>query len=197
MFKRHSTATDLRLKIVPSPSQPQQSGLGTLIIPGWIRERGGEVLFEGGDVDESSVAETILDALLKVSVLTAHFRTELTPDRSQSISERASLRLCLSPVERRCSRDSSHAYTPNSYVLSMPPRLPPRVPRRVQAGPAHPRTHATRRSARSYLTSPSLTIPHHRLRQERAEVSTQARRLRSRLRRWRGSVALSPGTCSF
>ncbi|KAG1722571.1 actin family [Suillus lakei] len=44
----------------------QGTGRGTLIIPGWIRERAAEVLFEGGDVDESSVAEVILDALLKV-----------------------------------------------------------------------------------------------------------------------------------
>ncbi|KAI0322262.1 actin-domain-containing protein [Amylostereum chailletii] len=68
MYKRHSTATDLQLKVTPPPSQQQGTGLGTLIIPGWIRERGGEVLFEGGDVDESSLAETVLDALLKVPV---------------------------------------------------------------------------------------------------------------------------------
>ena len=46
--------------------QQQGTGRGTLIIPGWVRERAAEVLFEGGDVDESSVAEVILDALLKV-----------------------------------------------------------------------------------------------------------------------------------
>ncbi|KAF8896113.1 actin-domain-containing protein [Infundibulicybe gibba] len=49
-------------------SQQTGTGRGTLIIPGWIRERAAEVLFEGGDVDESSVAEVILDALLKVPV---------------------------------------------------------------------------------------------------------------------------------
>lgn len=36
-----------------------------MIIPGWIRERAAEVLFEGGDVDEMSVAEVILESLLK------------------------------------------------------------------------------------------------------------------------------------
>ncbi|KAJ7903315.1 actin-domain-containing protein [Mycena olivaceomarginata] len=49
-------------------AQQTGTGRGTLIIPGWIRERTTEVLFEGGDVDESSVAEVILDSLLKVSV---------------------------------------------------------------------------------------------------------------------------------
>jgi actin-related protein 10 len=66
LYMRHSTATDLHLKVMPPVSQQAGTGLGTLVVPGWIRERGSEVLFEGGDVDESSVAETILDCLLKV-----------------------------------------------------------------------------------------------------------------------------------
>ena len=69
LYMRHSTATDLRLKVTPPVSQQTGTGHGTLVVPGWIRERGSEVLFEGGDVDESSVAETILDCLLKVEIL--------------------------------------------------------------------------------------------------------------------------------
>ncbi|KAH8101014.1 fungal-specific actin related protein [Cristinia sonorae] len=68
MYMRHSTATDLKLKVEPPASQQAGTGRGTLVIPGWIRERAAEVLFEGGDVDESSVAEVILDALLKAPV---------------------------------------------------------------------------------------------------------------------------------
>ncbi|KAI0296621.1 fungal-specific actin related protein [Russula brevipes] len=68
LYMRHSTATDLHLKVTPPASQQVGTGHGTLIIPGWIRERGSEVLFEGGDIDESSVAETILDCLLKIPV---------------------------------------------------------------------------------------------------------------------------------
>jgi actin-related protein 10 len=68
LYLRHSTATDLHLKVTPPVSQQTGTGHGTLIVPGWIRERGSEVLFEGGDVDESSVAETILDCLLKTPV---------------------------------------------------------------------------------------------------------------------------------
>ncbi|KAG6916054.1 hypothetical protein DXG01_008627 [Tephrocybe rancida] len=68
MYTRHSTATDLHMRVVPPPSQQTGTGRGTLIIPGWIRERAAEVLFEGGDVDEASVAEVVLDALLKVPV---------------------------------------------------------------------------------------------------------------------------------
>ena len=67
MYTRHSTATDVHLRVVPPVSQQTGTGRGTLIIPGWVRERAAEVLFEGGDVDESSVAEVILDALLKVA----------------------------------------------------------------------------------------------------------------------------------
>jgi actin-related protein 10 len=67
MYQRHSTATDIRMRVTPPPSQQMGTGRGTLIIPGWIRERAAELLFESGDVDESSLAETVLDALLKVS----------------------------------------------------------------------------------------------------------------------------------
>ena len=67
MYGRHSTATDIHMRVDPPPAQQTGTGRGTLIIPGWIRERAAEVLFEGGDVDESSVAEVILDTLLKVS----------------------------------------------------------------------------------------------------------------------------------
>lgn len=66
LYTRHSTATDLRIRVEPPPSQQTGTGRGTLVVPGWIRERAAEVLFEGGDVDESSVAEVILDSLLKV-----------------------------------------------------------------------------------------------------------------------------------
>ncbi|RXW16334.1 hypothetical protein EST38_g9525 [Candolleomyces aberdarensis] len=65
MYKKHSTATDLKMRV--QPVQQIGTGLGTLVIPGWIRERAAEVLFEG-DVDESSLAEIILDALLKVPI---------------------------------------------------------------------------------------------------------------------------------
>jgi actin-related protein 10 len=68
MYQRHSTATDIRMHVVPPKSQQTGTGRGTLIMPGWVRERAAEVLFEGGDVDEASIAEVILDALLKVPI---------------------------------------------------------------------------------------------------------------------------------
>ncbi|KAI0775099.1 actin-domain-containing protein [Trametes elegans] len=68
MYGRHSTATDIHLRVDPPPAQQTGTGRGTLIIPGWVRERAAEVLFDGGDVDESSVAEVILDCLLKAPV---------------------------------------------------------------------------------------------------------------------------------
>ena len=67
MYKRHSTATDIQMRVLPPTAQQTGTGRGTLLIPGWIRERAAEILFEGGDVDESSLAETILDGLLNVS----------------------------------------------------------------------------------------------------------------------------------
>lgn len=66
VYRRHSIATDIEMRVAPPPSQEYGTGRGTLIIPGWVRERAAELLFAGGDIDESSLAETILDALLKV-----------------------------------------------------------------------------------------------------------------------------------
>lgn len=68
MYTRHSTATDLTIKVLPPVSQQTGTGRGTLVIPGWIRERAAEFLFAGGDFDECSVAEVLLESLLKVRV---------------------------------------------------------------------------------------------------------------------------------
>ena len=68
LYKRHSTASDVQMPVTP-PASSGGLGRGVLTIPGWIRERAAEVLFEGGDVDEVSVAEVILDSLLKASFL--------------------------------------------------------------------------------------------------------------------------------
>lgn len=66
LYKRHSTASDVQMPVTP-PASSSGLGRGVLIVPGWIRERAAEVLFEGGDVDEMSVAEVILESLLKAS----------------------------------------------------------------------------------------------------------------------------------
>jgi actin-related protein 10 len=56
----HSHATDLQIAVGTG------AGRGVVIVPGWVRERAAEVLFTGGDVDERSVAEIVLDSLRKV-----------------------------------------------------------------------------------------------------------------------------------
>lgn len=68
MYSRYATATDISLRVEPPPSHAIGTGLGTIRIPSWVRERAAEVLFEGGDVDEGSISEIILDALLDVPV---------------------------------------------------------------------------------------------------------------------------------
>ena len=71
LYRKHSNATDMALRVMPPVAHITEAGTGpqargTIIIPGWIRERAAEVLFEGGDVDERSVVEIVLDILLKV-----------------------------------------------------------------------------------------------------------------------------------
>jgi actin-related protein 10 len=51
-----------------NPSFAAATGRGCLLIPGWIRERAAEVLFEGGDEDELSLVEMILRTLIKLPV---------------------------------------------------------------------------------------------------------------------------------
>ncbi|KZT39144.1 actin-domain-containing protein [Sistotremastrum suecicum HHB10207 ss-3] len=73
IYKPRSTATDVKMTVSALSSaamaQPQSvPGMGTLIIPGWIRERAAELFFEGGDIDELSIAEVILHSLLKVPI---------------------------------------------------------------------------------------------------------------------------------
>lgn len=66
IYIKNSKARTLLIKVLP-PNTPTSSNVrGTLTIPGWIRERATEYLFQG-DIDEGSVAEVILDSLLKVS----------------------------------------------------------------------------------------------------------------------------------
>ncbi|KIY51794.1 actin-like ATPase domain-containing protein [Fistulina hepatica ATCC 64428] len=68
LYTRHSTASELRIPVTPPVAQQHGTGLGHLVLPGWIRERAAEMLFEGGDVDERSLPELILDALLAAPV---------------------------------------------------------------------------------------------------------------------------------
>jgi actin-related protein len=60
-YKNFSSATDLYYPITLSDGTR-----ANLLLPGWIRERTVEVLFEGDEEDEPSIAQCILDSLLKV-----------------------------------------------------------------------------------------------------------------------------------
>lgn len=65
-YGQHSKATELRMRVKHPNAQSEDMGLGTLVIPGWIRERAAELLFEDGDLDEQSVVEVVLRSLRKV-----------------------------------------------------------------------------------------------------------------------------------
>lgn len=64
-YEQQSTATDFLVHVNPPPPLAG-TGRGSIRIPGWVRERAAEVLFQECDVDEASVAEVILQTTLKV-----------------------------------------------------------------------------------------------------------------------------------
>ncbi|KAG8834823.1 hypothetical protein FRC17_006931 [Serendipita sp. 399] len=66
-YQRQSTATDFLIPVNPPPPL-SGTGRGSIRIPGWLRERAAEHLFEAGDVDECSIVEVILRTLLKTPV---------------------------------------------------------------------------------------------------------------------------------
>lgn len=82
-YSRQSTATTLSFPVPSLSLAPPTSGVGRgwIRIPGWIRERCAEVLFEeDAGVDERSVTEVILESLLQVrDLLLVIWRTTLNP----------------------------------------------------------------------------------------------------------------------
>ncbi|GJJ08362.1 hypothetical protein Clacol_002576 [Clathrus columnatus] len=65
IYMRNSNTKTLSMKVLPSTNTSASNVRATLVIPGWVRERAAEYLFQG-DIDESSVAEVVLDSLLKI-----------------------------------------------------------------------------------------------------------------------------------
>ena len=64
-----STATDLSFKVPPPPGTSREMGFGTLVVPGWVRERAVEVLFADDDLGEvTPLPEALLVGIMQVGV---------------------------------------------------------------------------------------------------------------------------------
>ena len=66
-YRIASTASSLTVPVTPNP--PVAGNLkGTILVPGWIRERVADLLFEPSDEEEEqSIQDTILSCILQVS----------------------------------------------------------------------------------------------------------------------------------
>lgn len=115
MYGRQSTASDLEVRVTPPVSQQTGTGNGIVIIPGWIRERAAEFLFTGGDVDEKSVAQVILDSMLKVRLDNCSFHVISHMCRFQWIFAKPWLPRFSLPAEPLCSQVLYLVYMPNSF----------------------------------------------------------------------------------
>lgn len=83
-YEKSSSVKDIVITVPPLPfpsiipaSQPAtlgtsptpaRQGRGVIIVPGWVRERATEVLFEQGDDDEPSLTEMVLNALHRLPI---------------------------------------------------------------------------------------------------------------------------------
>lgn len=77
-FAQSSEAKDATFLLQKEKSGSDVS-LRSVKVPGWVRERAGEVFFEAGDVDSSSVVEVILSCLVMVSI--SHYNCCVHSDR--------------------------------------------------------------------------------------------------------------------
>ena len=73
LFKRRyenlSSATDMVFSIPLTADMARNSRFGNLSVPGWIRERAAEILFNAGDGSEAEgLPQAVLNSLLRVSM---------------------------------------------------------------------------------------------------------------------------------
>lgn len=67
-YSSTSRATDVSMKVPLYGARAGGVGQGSILVPGWVRERCGEILFEEGGEDRRSLSELILESLLRVRV---------------------------------------------------------------------------------------------------------------------------------
>lgn len=68
-WSKRATATTISLKVPGGSSAPASGvGKGWIQVPGWVRERAAEVLFEETDRDEASLQASILECLSKLPI---------------------------------------------------------------------------------------------------------------------------------
>lgn len=72
-YRQHSSASSISIKVAPPASAAASAPSSAsnqkafLLVPGWIRERAADVLFEPGNQDEPSIIEAMMTSLVKVS----------------------------------------------------------------------------------------------------------------------------------
>ncbi|WVQ96180.1 hypothetical protein IAU59_003283 [Kwoniella sp. CBS 9459] len=68
-YAHTSSAKDMSIRSSPLHGSPKDMGPGTIIVPGWIRERAAEILFnEDDEGEEESIPRSILTCLLELPI---------------------------------------------------------------------------------------------------------------------------------
>lgn len=135
-YAASSTATDLAIRVPPAkeatsasgngPGNAPSTGRGAIAIPGWVRERAAEVLFEEGDIDEASIVELVLDALKSVSRRHAPQDVHFVPIRQHWLTFFDALRCfaLLSRVPHSYPSTSANRWLPTSSSQAVQPCSP-------------------------------------------------------------------------
>jgi actin-related protein 10 len=67
-YKETSFASDVAFRIPPPAGASIDLGWPTIVVPGWIRERAVEIVFEDEGEEEATLPDAILQCVLKVSL---------------------------------------------------------------------------------------------------------------------------------
>jgi hypothetical protein len=115
-----SSAKDMLFRVTPLSGSSKAMGTGTLVVPGWVRERASEILFGDAVDEDESIPGLILACILKVGIRTQRDLL-LSADSTPTVSDRPPRTHALEhPRHRRHFLPSQLDYSSPRFYLTIP-----------------------------------------------------------------------------
>jgi hypothetical protein len=115
LYAPGADASDIRISISPLSGETQGMGPSTLVVPGWIRERAAEVLFEDDGNEVEGIPELVLQCISRVSYELADAAKRTGADRPAT---------CRSATNNDLLAPSRRRYGLSSWLYPSPPICP-------------------------------------------------------------------------